>query len=341
MEKAIRLLITGCIVWMVGAGCGLKKEIVFTGKTMGTTYQVKVVAGFFQNAGDLGPAIERRLDEINQSMSIYRKDSEISRFNRHISREPFRISDDFVRVMEVSQPLFEMAGGAWDPTVAPLVELWGFGVKDPTGRIPEQDAIESRLKSVGFHQLECKDHRYLLKKHPALSLDLGSIAKGFGVDQVAEVIAAAGFQDYLVEIGGEVVAAGYRKDGTNWRIGINTPVQGSPFDQVYKVVTLHHQAMATSGDYRNFFVMNGKTYSHVIDPRTGYPVSNGVVSVSIIAKSCTYADGLATAVMVMGRPAGMALIRKLPDVEGMIVERDPSGRLTDYYSEGFSPVEDK
>ncbi|MFZ5571533.1 MAG: FAD:protein FMN transferase [Thermodesulfobacteriota bacterium] len=335
--KPFRIPIFCCLCWLIAAGCGLKKELVFSGKTMGSTYQVKVVAGYFQSAGDLAQAIERRLAEINQHLSIYRKDSEISRFNRHAASDPFPVSDMFAEILEISRPLYELTGGAWDPTVAPLVELWGFGAGEPTGRIPPRAAIEQRMAAVGFHRLEFKD-RAFIKEQPGLSLDLGSVAQGFGADQVAKVIEAAGFRDYLVEIGGEVIASGVRRDGTDWRIGINTPVQGSPFDKVYKIVTLRNHALATSGDYRNFFVVDGKTYSHIIDPRTGYPIANGVVSVSILAKSCTFADGLATALMVMGRKEGLALIRNLPDVEGMIVERDPDGRLTDYYSEGFRPV---
>jgi thiamine biosynthesis lipoprotein len=155
------------------------------------------------------------------------------------------------------------------------------------------------------------------------------------VDQIAKLIQDKGIKNYLVEIGGEVYAEGYRKDGGKWRIGINKPEKGTPFNQIYKIVSLYNKAMATSGDYRNFFEKNGKIYSHIIDPKTGYPVSNRVVSVSIIADSCTYADGLATAVMVMGPQKGIDLINRLENIEGLIIVMENDGRLTDHVSKGF------
>ncbi len=337
MPKALPLFI-GIILGTAFFGCAHKKETVFTGKAMGSAYHIKVVGVYFDNAESLGPAIDRRLEELNQCISTYRPESEISRFNRFSALDPFPISDDFVRILETAWPLYDQTGGAWDPTVAPLVALWGFDAKDGAGRIPDQADIDRCREQIGFTELILQERRYLRKKRADLSLDLNSVGQGFGVDQVAEVIRKAGFHDFLVEIGGEVLASGSRADGTDWRVGVNKPVQGSPFDQIYKIVALHDQAMSTSGDYRNFFIKEGKTYSHIIDPRNGRPVSNGVVSVSITAPSCTYADGLATAVMVLGTSEGLALINKLPGVEGMIIERDENGRLRDYYSEGFKAL---
>jgi len=152
---------------------------------------------------------------------------------------------------------------------------------------------------------------------------------------VAGILRQNDFANYLVEIGGEVVAAGNRPDGRPWRIGINRPRTNAAADEVYKVVDLANQALATSGDYRNFFEADGVRYSHVIDPRTGYPVSNGVVSVSIVADNCTLADGLATAIMVMGAEKGLLLIERLIGVEGLIVVAKSDGTLVDYYSKGF------
>jgi thiamine biosynthesis lipoprotein len=162
--------------------------------------------------------------------------------------------------------------------------------------------------------------------------DLNAIAKGFAVDEVSRLISAAGFENYLVEIGGEVYAAGVRPDGKNWRVGINRPQKDATINEVYKAVSIYNQAFATSGDYRNFFEIDGVRYSHVIDPRTGYPVSNGVVSVSIIADNCTLADGLATAIMVMGAEKGIALVNRLDNVECFIIVEKSDGRLVDFYS---------
>ncbi|MBT8363399.1 MAG: FAD:protein FMN transferase [Deltaproteobacteria bacterium] len=155
------------------------------------------------------------------------------------------------------------------------------------------------------------------------------------MDQVSELVAAAGYKNYLVEIGGEVYAAGLRPDGQRWRVGINRPQKDAAFNAVYRVVSLFNQAFATSGDYRNFFEINGVRYSHVIDPRSGYPVSNGVVSVSIIADNCTLADGLATAIMVMGAEKGIRLVDRLSNVEAFIVVEASDGSLADFSSQGF------
>jgi len=323
--------------FIILAGCSARKEIVFSGRTMGTTYRVKVVGGYFQNTGGLQEKIDRRLKAINQSMSTYLADSEISNFNRLKKADTrFEVSNDFLQVMRVAANIYRLSDGAWDGTVDPLVNLWGFGRKDSGGAIPDNQKVSKLLKNVGFDFIKILDDRYLLKTNPSVTLDLGSIAKGFGVDQIAELIKAQGFKDFLVEIGGEVYAAGFRKNGQPWRVGVNKPRKDAPINQVYKVVPLTDKAMATSGDYRSFFEINGKRYSHVIDPRTGHPVANGVVSASVIADNCTFADGLATAIMVMGYAKGLALVNRLDGVECLIVVRQADSTLQDYFSRGLA-----
>lgn len=318
-------------------GCG-KTEHALTGRTMGTTYTVKVVTGYFGSVSGLQDRIDRRLEEINRSMSPYLKDSEISRFNRfqEVGVE-FPVSADFLRVMQTAGLLYELSEGAWDGTVNPLVDLWGFGRSGRSDRRPPAEKIEALLRGVGFDKIEVRDSGALVKRQAAVSLDLSSIAKGYGVDQVADEVRRAGFGDFLVEIGGEVFAAGLRPDGRPWRVGINRPKTDARFDEVYKVVELRDQAFATSGDYRNFFVENGVRYSHIIDPTTGCPVPRGVVSASILAETCTLADGLATAVMVMGAEKGIALIDRLDRVHGLIVTELPDGSLRDHYSKSMRP----
>ena len=178
-------------------------------------------------------------------------------------------------------------------------------------------------------------NRALAKRNKSITLDLSSIAKGYGVDQLAEIIRKAGFKNYLVEIGGEIFASGQRPDGRLWRIGINRPRKDAGFAAVYKVVDLNNRAFATSGDYRNFFEVDGIRYSHILDPRTGAPVANGVVSVSVVAGSCAFADGLATALMIMGPDPGIQLINRIADAEALIVVEGPNDTLVDYYSGGF------
>jgi thiamine biosynthesis lipoprotein len=320
----------------VAAVCDAKQEHFIEGGTMGTTYHITVVTGSFQGIAGLKEKIDFRLKEINHSMSTYQKDSEISRFNRFsVAGQKFKISSDFFQVMEAGQTIYRLSDGAWDATVNPLLELWGFGPGLPLNRVPPQNEIAALLPEVGFSNIEILPPDFLVKKRPAVTIDLSSIAKGYGVDQVADLIRGNGFDNYLVEIGGEIVAAGDRKDGLPWRVGINRPQPDSAFDEVYRVVALHNQAFATSGDYRNFFEAGGVRYSHVIDPRTGYPVSNGVASVSIIADTCTLADGLATAVMVMGPEKGLDLVNRLDGVEAFIVVEEKGGGLVDYFSKGF------
>jgi len=305
---------------------------------MGTTYHITVVAGYFNNVVSLKEKVEKRLEEINQSMSTYRKDSEISRFNaQNDVGEKVYVSGDFIHVMGVGEKLNTLSEGAWDGTVKPLVDLWGFGSGSRERRVPQKKDILKLLHEIGFNHIEISDNGYLVKHRAAVTLDFASIAKGYGVDQIADLLGKNGIENFLFEIGGEVFASGHRIDGKPWRVGINTPLKDAAVDKVYKAINLYNKALATSGDYRIFFEVNGKRFSHVLDPRTGYPVTNGVVGVSIIADTCTFADGLATAIMVMGHEKGIELMDTLPNIEGLIVVQETDGTLKDYFSKGFKP----
>lgn len=316
--------------------CGGQKEHQWSGATMGTTYRIKVIAS---RSADMAP-VQARIDEllvrINQSMSTYQSDSEISRFNALTAAgEPFPITADFLRVMLSAREIHQLTRGAWDGTVDPLVNLWGFGKAGPLRQLPSAEAIENARQQVGFDLIDVSVTGQLKKKTGRVTVDLGSIAKGYGVDQVAILLNGLGFEHYLVEIGGEVYAAGRRIDGKPWRVGINKPSREAPSEAVYKVVELKDSAMATSGDYRNFVEIEGRTFSHIIDPRTGYPVQNNVVSASVLADNCTLADGLATALVVMGPEKGIALLDLLQGVEGMIIVRRSDGELVNFWSRGL------
>nr|MCU0539772.1 FAD:protein FMN transferase [Desulfobacterales bacterium] len=308
------------------------------GRTMGTTYHVKVVAGSAAAVKGTKDKIERRLEEINRSMSPYLPESEISRFNRfRETGAEFPVSTDFLRVMQAAAQVYAMTGGAWDGTVNPLVDLWGFGRGGRRDRAPAPEAIAALMAEVGFDAIEIREHGALVKRRGDVSLDLSSIAKGYGVDAVAEVLRRSGFTDFLVEIGGETAASGKRSDGKPWRVGISRPAPDARVDDLHAVIALRDQALATSGDYRNFFIHNGVRYAHIIDPRTGYPVSSHVVSASVLAPDCTLADGLATALIVMGAERGLALIERTEGVEGLIVVEKPDGSLENHASSGFRP----
>ena len=336
MPKTIIRLIIVLAVFLLSVSCDTRYEHTLAGRTMGTTYSVKVVTGPFGSIDGLKEKIDRRLDEINRSMSPYRPDSEISRFNRFPQAGvEFPISADFLAVMKMAERIYAWSDGAWDGTVNPLVDLWGFGRTGRPGMAPAKEAIAAALADVGFEKIEIRGSGALVKRRPTVTLDLSSIAKGYGVDRVADVVRAAGFTDFLVEIGGEVVASGTRPDGRAWRVGISQPKPEARPDELHSIVSLKDQAFATSGDYRQFFVQDGVRYSHIIDPKTGYPVASRVVSTSILAGDCTLADGLATAVMVMGVEKGMALIERLDGIQGLMIVENPDGSLKEHASPGF------
>ncbi|MEE4355469.1 MAG: FAD:protein FMN transferase [Desulfococcaceae bacterium] len=321
-------------VLLTACGNPQKKEVLIQGRTMGTFYHVKIITS--DSTEKTEEKIRKRLEEINRSMSTYDKESEISRFNRIQDTETkFRISQDFMNVMQVAEKLYRLTGGAWDGSIDPLINLWGFGRAGLKQEVPEKDEIQKGLSRTGFHHIEISPEGWLRKKIPEITLDLASIAKGYGVDQVGKVIAETGIRDYLVEIGGEIYASGLRADGKQWRVGINRPKPDAAFDDIYKVLRLRDKGFATSGDYRNFFMKEGIRYSHVLDPRNGYAVSNRVVSASVIADTCTFADGLATALMVLGPEKSLELVRGLENTECLLIREKEDGSLEDFSSPGF------
>ena len=333
----VKKVVAFLLLIFILSGCGVEKEVVFEGTTMGTTYQIKLITGYFKGTSGLNEKIDKQLHVINQSMSTYLPDSEISQFNAiRDTREKLAVSDDFLQVMLAAKDIYEKTDGAWDGTVKPLVNLWGFGNTRQTHQVPDEAEIKKQMRWIGFEHIDISPEGYLQKKESTVTLDLASIAKGYAVDQVSRLLQTSGIESFLVEIGGEVYAAGYRKDGKPWRVGINQPSATAPTTDVYQVVPLHNRAMATSGDYRNYFETDGKRFSHILDPRTGYPVNNGVVSVSIVTDSCMFADGLATAIMVMGLEKGMALLRSLKGVEGFIIVQKSDNEYTHFATETFN-----
>ena len=318
-------------------GCNNKKEIFISGITMDTTYHVKLITHGTINQADIKKKIDLCLEAINRSMSTYINNSEISKFNKlNSTDEKFYISSEFMFVICLAEKIYKLSEGAWDGTIKPLIKLWGFDDQIKKKAIPSATEIKNLLLKTGFEYiLIAEDNGYLKKRMGSITLDLASIAKGYAVDQVAGLIKSLNIENFLVEIGGEVYASGVRKDEKPWRVGINTPGKKALFDQIYKVVPLKNKALATSGDYRNYFEYNGKTYSHLLNPKTGYPVNSNIVSVSVIADTCGLADGLATAVMILDRSKGIELINSIDNTECLIITKDKNGKLTDYYSNGF------
>ncbi|MFA6011352.1 MAG: FAD:protein FMN transferase [Desulfobacteraceae bacterium] len=318
----------------IACGCNGNEPVTFTGRTMGTVYHITVIAEDPGTLSALPEKIEDRLESINASMSVFDNGSELSRFNTRPKGDQFCVSDSFMKVFREGQNLYRMTGGAWDGTVATLVDLWGFGPQPRTHTLPDGAAIKKNLAVVGFSKIEVRDGHCLIKTVDGLELDFGSIAKGFAVDEIAELLMALNIHNYLVEIGGEVRAGG-KKNGKLWKVGINTPRPDAPVDQVITAIELKDRSIATSGDYRNFRTDNGKNYSHEIDPGTGWPINNNVAGVSVIADTAMFADGLATALMVMGETKGLALVNTLDRVDCLFIVRDKNKGFRMIPSKGF------
>ncbi len=312
------------IVFFILAACNpahaLGRQYTITGRTMGTFYSVKFISTQNQSTSLWKQKVDIRLKEINARLSMYDPKSEISLFNQYPASQVFELSNDFYQVVLQCLQLHRITDGSWDGTVKPLVDLWGFGIKDRPDTLPTSKAIEKALSQTGFHKLELNGHR-LIKKEPDITLDLGSIAKGYGVDAIAQLFSTSGIKNFLVEIGGELVGSGKNKKNQPWKVGISQPEKKGLNQSLYKIIALKNMAIATSGNYRNFFEKDGRIFSHIINPKTGFPVENQVVSASVIAENCTIADGLATALMVMDIQKGIDLINTLENTECLIIQK--------------------
>jgi thiamine biosynthesis lipoprotein len=289
-----------------------KSEILLQGRTMGTTYNIKVVSTLEQiEALKLQDKIDLALKQVNKEMSTYIPDSEISLFNQSNAGEVFEISPGFTRVLKESIRLGELSEGKLDITVGPLVNLWGFGPELRPEKVPSESVIATTLARVGLNKLHLVGNQ-LSKDISNLYVDLSTTAKGYGVDIVAELIEANGFSNYLVEIGGEMRLKGFKHTGELWAIAIEKPILDHSGEHrgVQQIVIPKDNAVATSGDYRNYFEADGQRFSHIIDPATGKPINHNLVSVTVVHPSSMTADGLSTTLMVMGTEQGMAFAVK-------------------------------
>ncbi|TVS20562.1 MAG: FAD:protein FMN transferase [Planctomycetaceae bacterium] len=305
-----------------------------TGMTMGTIYSVKLAklpAGI--EVDTLHRKVEQRLQQINALMSTYQEDSELSRFNRYQHDDWFEVSSETAGVVNVALEISQLTDGAFDVTVGPLVNLWNFGPDPKLGQMPTAEQVEQQRARVGYQQLDVRlSPPALRKKNPEIYVDLSAIAKGYGVDAIAELLADRGITDFMIEIGGDVRTGGTRHDGQRWRIGIEKPIDH--VRSVQQIVGLSGQSLATSGDYRNVFEHEGRRYSHAIDPSTGYPVHHELASVSVIHDHCMMADAWATALLVAGPDAALQLAQD-HSLDVLLILRTEQGfeeRMTDGFS---------
>lgn len=333
LKHSVNWLVLVGLAFFISA-CSKQDEVIsLAGSTMGTTYHIKVVPNEQMPTAQLLQAeIDLALEQVNNQMSTYRPNSELSRFNQLPLEQSVEVSPDTVKVVKEGMRLYHVTDKALDITLGPLVNLWGFGPDKRPTKVPTQAEIDAAKAKTGISELSIEGNR--LSKHNAhLYVDLSSIAKGFGVDKVATILDKYHATGYLVEIGGELSIKGTKGDGSSWRVAIEKPTdEGMAVQQVIEPGTM---AMATSGDYRNYYEEEGQRFTHIIDPRTGLPINHKLASVTVLHKECMTADGFATAMMVLGAEASLELAKK-EHLAIMLIEKQGEGFKV-YYSDAFKP----
>ena len=336
--KKAQLWLGFFVLIVLFSGCKKQNQtITINGNTMGTTYSIKLIDNLpYHIDNNVKSKIDSALQVVNQQMSTYIPDSEISRFNRLNSRDWFDISTNFCDVIVMAQEISRLTNGAFDITVGPIIDLWGFSgdIYQNNWQPPSDFEIEKILQSIGFSNVAIGKNS-IKKYNPDTKIDLNAIAKGYGVDVVFELLRELGYIDILVEIGGEVRCSGYNGEGEYWKIGIDKPLLDIlPGTELQTVISLDNKALATSGDYRNYYEYKGELFSHMIDPVTGYPTENQMASASVTAPNCMTADALATALMVMGKE-GITLVNSMDEVEVIIIIRTDENKFISVESIGW------
>ena len=315
-----------CLLALWVTGCSVSESPedqfhTFSGPTMGSWYHVKIQSlPETLTENDVKQAIDAELNDVNQKMSTYRQDSELSLFNRAPVGEPYSLSAATRQVLTIALEIYQASGGAFDVTVGPLVNLWGFGPEKKEDSIPDAAEISRLLELVGSDALRLEGEQAI--RNRAVSVDLSAIAKGYAVDRVAKRLEHLGIIRYMVEVGGEIRVGAEKRSGDAWNIAIEEPITEAR--AIQKVLGLRSVAVATSGDYRNFYEIDDRRYSHTIDPRSGEPVSHKLASVTVIHPSCAYADAYATALTVLGPEEGLKLAEKL-NLAVYLLVKTPSG----------------
>ena len=332
--RPLARVLLACLV--LACGCSEQagnaaRPIVLGGLTMGTTYSIKIHApGLEIKQKQIHERIKLILDEVNASMSTYIEDSELSLLNHAAAGQAIPLSPDLFEVLQDALEINRLTNSAFDITVGPLVNLWGFGPEKST-KVPNPQDIDKALERSGRELLQLQDSPPgLNKRKDDIYIDLSGIAKGFAVDKIADYLTSEGIDNYLVEIGGEIRASGTNDIGFAWRVGIEQAESESR--GVQRILALENIAMATSGDYRNYFEEGGVRYSHTIDPRSGYPIKHKLASVSVLHSKASWADALATGFLVLGTEAAWK-IAESQDLAVLFIEKQESG-----FKESYTPA---
>lgn len=300
----------------------LESPVTLQGDIFGTYYQVTVADPLTQGqAQSLEKGFVAELDAIDASMSTWKDDSELSRFNHSPVGEWQTLSAPLIEVMDISRRVFDASNGAFDVTVGKLVNLWSFGPESRPKEVPDDSLIAERLEAVGMQHLELDSEGLRARRLQDIQVDLSGVAKGYATDQVANYLAAQGYENYLVNLGGEIEVRGYRDaESERWRIGVEVPTNGQPTAE--QILPLENISVATSGDYRNYFEQDDQRYSHTIDPRDGRPIHHRMASVTIVHDSNTEADAWATAMSVLGEREGLRVAAREGVAVLMLVRED-------------------
>ena len=306
--------------------CSSTKVLNLNGHSMGTMWSVKLILKDTTAVNTYFKAIQNELDNINNKMSTYQANSEVNQLNNLDKAGCISASKETITVISNALEISEQSGGAFDITVNPSVNAWGFGPDYTDNTVPNANTLKTLIKNTGYKHIHTKDNK-ICKDQAAIKIDLSAIAKGYAVDQVARYLDKIEIQHYLVEIGGELYARGNKPDGSAWRIGIETPSTSKRevFENI--IIPLHNIGIASSGDYRNYFEKNGVRYSHIIDPRNTQPITHKLASVTVIAKNSMLSDAWATALMVLGPQDGLKLANTLQLPALFIVKTEQENQL--------------
>lgn len=328
-------------VFVLLVGCAGESPLLqLQGQAMGTSWHLKAIAPE-ERAEELGRLVEQRLVQLTMQMSAWEPESELSRFNRAPAGSWYTLPEELFEVIAFARELAKDADGAFDPTLAPLVALWGFGPGSASRSAPpsKEDIIKAQAE-IGWHRIQLRPGTRELFQPGGLSIDINALGPGFAVDEIAKVLRKAGVKDFLIELGGEMRAAGRRPDGGLWRVAVERPDQHGDDMQFDTVVVLDEAAIGSSGDYRVGFTHQGRRYSHTLDPRSGEPVRHEAAAVSVVADSAMKADALAAALMVLGPDEGMRYARQR-GIAAVFTLRDEAGGYRRMTTPAFEQVRAK
>ena len=304
----LAMLIVGTI--LIISGRTPKPYLKKSGTAFGTIYNIT-----YQSDEDLGLLIEKELAKVDSSLSIFNPSSTISKINQN---EDVDADELFLHVFKLSQEVSKETGGAFDTTVAPLVNMWGFGFK--SGEQPSKESIDSLMQLIGYDKIRLEGKR-IMKDDSRIMIDFSAVAKGYGSDRIANLLSSKGVENFMVEIGGEIVTVGVNPKKESWKIGVTKPTDDplSTNRELQTILNISDKAMATSGNYRNFYYKDGKKYAHTIDPKTGYPVQHNILSATVITDNCATADAYATAFMVLGLDGSKEILNKHPELKAYLI----------------------